>query len=89
MKKTELKSLIREEIKKVVKESKIVHKTVGGETRTLDINLSEFDNFLKQLRPVTGRDYKITPKVREDIISYIIKYLDGYSITGGGVIKIK
>ena len=88
MKKSELKQLIREEIKKI-NESTITHKTGTGLERELDLDLTQFDNFLLSLQPLISREYNVTPEIRKDIISYIINHLGGYGVLGGGIINIK
>ena len=89
MKKSELKQLIKEEIKKSINESTITHYSIAGDTRKLDIDLTQFDNFLLSLQPLVGENYDITPSTRSNIISYIIKYLGGYGVLGGGNITVR
>ena len=89
MKKSELKQLIKEEIEKTLKESTIIYKTGTGLERELDLDLTQFDNFLLSLQPLIDRKYNITPEIRKDIISYIVNHLGGYGTLGGGIINIK
>ena len=88
MKKSELKQLIREEIKKI-NESTIIHKTGTGLERELDLDLTQFDNFLLSLQPLIDRKYSVTPEIRKDIISYIVNHLGGYGTLGGGTVNVK
>ena len=89
MNKSELKQLIKEEIKKTLNESTITHYSVSGDTEKLDLDLTQFDNFLLSLQPLVGEEYDITPATRSNIISYIIKYLGGYGALGGGIITVR
>lgn len=66
----------------------IVYKTSTGYERQLDLDLTQFDNFLSSLKPLIGRSYEITPDRRKDIISYIVNHLGGYGALGGGTINI-
>jgi hypothetical protein len=88
VKKSELKQLIKEEIKKSINESTITHYSIAGDTRELDLDLTQFDNFLLSLQPLVGEEYDISPATRNNIMSYIIKYLGGYGTLGGGIIRV-
>jgi hypothetical protein len=90
MKKSELQQIIRKELKNALNESTIVHKTVTGDIKKLNIDLKPFDAFLMSLQPIIGgREYQIDTKTREDILNYIVKYLGGYSSIGGGTVKVR
>jgi hypothetical protein len=67
----------------------IVHTSVNGNKDSIDLDLTQFNDFLLSLSPIIGRRYQVTPKTQKDVIEYIVKYLGGYDAMGGGRIDIQ
>lgn len=67
----------------------IVHTNANGDRESIELDLTQFNDFLLSLSPIIGRRYEVTPKTQKDVIEYIVKYLGGYGAMGGGRIDIQ